>query len=76
MSMVTVLATMPAMWQRVLVEHIPDNHGRCWECRDSTGVAASWPCIVHTMAQQAEALAHGGRHSYGIDRPGSALRAG
>ncbi len=56
MSMVTILAGMPEVRSRALIEHIPDGRGRCWACRIS-GVAAAWPCAARKIAEEAESKA-------------------
>ncbi len=61
MAIAVILADMPDLWQRLLVEHVPDRNGRCWECRDSAGSAAKWPCVTRQIAEQAEALYEGRR---------------
>lgn len=77
MMMVTILAAMPDVLQRVLFEHIADDRGRCWECRDSSGIAADWPCLTRMIAEEAERLANsrrrGSRHR--LERSGFDLRA-
>ncbi len=57
MTMVAILAGMPDMRSRALIEHVPDGHGRCWACRTSTGVAAAWPCAARRIAEEAESKA-------------------
>lgn len=54
MSMVEILAVMPEVRYRALVEHVPDAHGRCWACRTSAGVTAAWPCAARRIAEEAE----------------------
>jgi len=66
MTMVTILADMPEVLQRVLVEHIPDAYGRCWECRDARGVA-EWPCVPRMIADDAERLRQSRRWAH-VDR--------
>lgn len=74
MSMISILATMPDVAQRILIEHVPDEHGQCWECRDVTGVAASWPCDARMIAEDAEAFAATAWHSLGAARREPVLR--
>ncbi len=57
MSMVTILAAMPEVRYRALVDHVPDGQGRCWTCRTSAGVIAAWPCAVRRIAEEAESKA-------------------
>ena len=57
MTMVTILAVMPEVRYRALVEHVPDSQGRCWACRTSTGVSAAWPCAARRIAEAAESKA-------------------
>ena len=57
MSMVTILAAMPEVRYRALVEHVPDGLGRCWACRTSAGVSAVWPCAARRIAEAAESKA-------------------
>lgn len=56
MAMASVLAEMPDLCERLLVEHQPDVHGRCSACRDEAGTQASWPCLTYQLAQEAKAM--------------------
>lgn len=72
MSMAVILANMPDLWQRLLVEHVPDYYGRCRECRSAAGVSAGWPCATRRIAEQARELhedARSGAHAAGRVRP-------
>lgn len=55
MAMAQVMSGMPDVWQRVLTEHIPDQDGRCYACRDG-GFSASWPCLTRQIAEQAKRI--------------------
>ena len=57
MTMATILAAMPDMRSRVLIEHVPDYQGRCWTCRISAEEAAAWPCAARRIAEEAESMA-------------------
>ncbi len=59
MMMVTILAAMPEVRSRALIEHVPDYQGRCWACRISAEEAAAWPCAARRIAEEAEAMAAG-----------------
>jgi hypothetical protein len=55
---VDVLYAMPALWGRLLVEHVPDPSGRrCQACTTAgTGSpGASWPCRIRDAAESAKA---------------------
>ena len=60
MSMASILADMPDMWRAVLAAHVPDQYGRCLACRDSSGIAAAWPCVTREVAEEARYLYEGG----------------
>lgn len=66
-AMVAILANMPDLWQRLLIVHVPDANGRCWDCRDSQGRAAVWPCVPRKIAEQAAALYESRAHD--VDPP-------
>lgn len=57
MTMVTILAAMPDVRSRALIEHVPDGQGRCWTCRTSAEVAAVRPCAIRRIAEEAESKA-------------------
>ena len=59
MTMATILAAMPEMRSRVLIEHVPDHRGRCWTCRISAEEAAAWPCAARRIAEEAESMVAG-----------------
>lgn len=60
MGMAVLLAEMPDLWRAALAEHVSDHHGLCVVCRDSSGLAASWPCLTHQVATEAERIYEGG----------------
>jgi hypothetical protein len=60
MSLVAVLAEMPDLLERTLTEHVPDGHGQCRECRDTSGVSAAWPCVMREVADEAQDIRAGG----------------
>ncbi|AEA25102.1 hypothetical protein ACFQ34_22545 [Pseudonocardia benzenivorans] len=60
MSLVAVLAGMPDLLERTLIEHAPDSRGQCRECRDSSGISAAWPCMMREMADEASDIRNGG----------------
>ena len=43
MALANILSEMPDLLERTLAEHTPDAQGFCRECRDATGVSATWP---------------------------------
>ncbi|WP_255426189.1 hypothetical protein [Pseudonocardia sp. C8] len=47
---------MPDLLARTLEEHTPDSEGFCRECRDATGVSATWPCVTREVAERARSL--------------------
>lgn len=49
------LAAMPDVADRLLIAHIPDEHGRCRACSTpGTGTPqAAWPCTLHASASAA-----------------------
>lgn len=59
MALASILSEMPDLLRRTLEEHTPDAHGYCRECRDATGVSASWPCVTRELAEEAQHI-HGG----------------
>ncbi|MGH3436591.1 MAG: hypothetical protein ACRDRN_08995 [Sciscionella sp.] len=61
MGMSAVLAHMPDLWLRILDEHVPDHGNQCRACRDDTGIAARWPCLTRTIAENAQAIYRSGR---------------
>lgn len=56
MTMATVLAEMPDLWQRTLTEHVPDETGYCRGCYNDSGDTAQWPCLSYQVAEQARTL--------------------
>lgn len=51
-----VLSAMPALWTRLLRQHVPDPTGRrCRACTTAgTGTpAATWPCRIRSAAETA-----------------------
>lgn len=59
MSMALVMSTMPDVWRKVLLEHVPDQGQRCSACRNAMGESASWPCQTYRVAQEAKWVAEG-----------------
>ncbi len=49
------LAPMVDVWQRLLVEHLPDQAGRCRTCtKGGTGLPSTpWPCSIYGIADLA-----------------------
>lgn len=76
MALANILSEMPDLLRRTLDEHTPDGQGYCRECRDSSGISASWPCVTRQLAEEAENMA--GRSSGDIagaaERPSVAGR--
>jgi hypothetical protein len=62
MSFAAVLAAMPDLLARALAEHVPDDHGRCRECRADDGTSAPWPCAMRLLADEARGMT-GARNS-------------
>lgn len=60
MGMAVLLAGMPDLCQTTLSKHVPDRSGLCVACRDSSGIAASWPCLTHQIATEAKYIYEGG----------------
>ncbi|MPZ64090.1 MAG: hypothetical protein GEU83_00700 [Pseudonocardiaceae bacterium] len=60
MGMATILAGMPDMWRDTLAAHVPDQHGYCQTCRNSSGVSATWPCRIREVAEEAKYIHDGG----------------
>jgi hypothetical protein len=56
MSFAAVLAAMPDLLARALAEHVPDDHGRCRECRADDGTSAPWPCAMRLLADEARGM--------------------
>ena len=56
MALANILSEMPDLLERTLEEHTPDSEGYCRECRDATGVSASWPCVTRELAEQARSM--------------------
>lgn len=56
MALANILSEMPDLLERTLSEHTPDSEGFCRECRDATGVSASWPCVTRELAEQARTM--------------------
>lgn len=52
------LAGLPEVTGRLLILHVPDQHGRCRACTaPGTGIpAAAWPCVLHFYAAAAEEI--------------------
>jgi hypothetical protein len=62
MSFAAVLAAMPDLLARALAEHVPDDHGRCRECRADDGTSAPWPCAMRLLADEARGMINGSRN--------------
>lgn len=60
MALASILSEMPDLLHRTLEEHTPDANGYCRECRDATGVSASWPCVTRELAEEAQHIHAGG----------------
>lgn len=60
MALANILSEMPDLLERTLAEHTPDAQGFCRECRDATGVSATWPCVTRELAEQARSMSSGG----------------
>lgn len=60
MALASILSEMPDLLRRTLEEHTPDANGYCRECRDATGVSASWPCVTRELAEEAQHINSGG----------------
>lgn len=56
MALANILSEMPDLLERTLAEHTPDAQGFCRECRDATGVSATWPCVTRELAEQARSM--------------------
>lgn len=60
MALANILSEMPDLLERTLAEHTPDTQGFCRECRDATGVSATWPCVTRELAEQARSMSSPG----------------
>lgn len=56
MALANILSEMPDLLERTLEEHTADSDGYCRECRDATGVSATWPCVTRELAEQARSM--------------------
>lgn len=75
MALANILSEMPDLLERTLAEHTPDAQGFCRECRDATGVSATWPCVTRELAEQARSMSSAEpRRSH--DRPAEGTVAG
>lgn len=74
MALANILSEMPDLLRRTLDEHTPDAQGYCRECRDASGISASWPCVTRQLAEEAETMAGGGRGAVPTERPSVAGR--
>ena len=56
------LAPMVDVWQRLLLQHVPDAAGRCRCCtKGGTGLPSTpWPCSIYGLADLAR-RSHGAR---------------
>lgn len=59
MALASILSEMPDLLRRTLEEHTPDAQGYCRECRDASGISATWPCVTRDLAEEAQHI-HGG----------------
>lgn len=50
------LATLPEVWQSLLVEHEADEHGRCRSCRGAGRPGPAYPCTLRVAAEDARDL--------------------
>ena len=57
-SMAEVMAGMPEVFRRLLVDHVPDRSGRCRACRSVRSAGERWPCSLHRIADDAQRI-HG-----------------
>jgi hypothetical protein len=57
---VELLAEMPDVVQRLIVEHVPDENNRCRGCTlPGTGRPNEpWPCSLRKLAERAHRLQH------------------
>lgn len=55
----TTISGMPEVWQRLLIEHVPDDHGRCTACRSSGMAGVPWPCTLRVIAEDAQTICGG-----------------
>ena len=60
MALASILSEMPDLLRRTLEEHSPDAQGYCRECRDASGISASWPCVTRELAEEAQHINGGG----------------
>ena len=60
-QLVELLAGMPDVVQRLIVEHVPDENNRCRGCTlPGTGRPNEpWPCSLRKLAEQARRLQPG-----------------
>jgi hypothetical protein len=60
-QLIELLADMPDVVQRLIVEHVPDENNRCRGCTlPGTGRPNEpWPCSLRTLAEQARGLQPG-----------------
>lgn len=56
MALANILSEMPDLLERTLAEHTPDDQGYCRECRDASGISATWPCVTRELAEQARSM--------------------
>lgn len=56
MALANILSEMPDLLERTLDEHTADSEGYCRECRDASGVSATWPCVTRELAEQARSM--------------------
>jgi hypothetical protein len=56
--MAAELAQMVDVWQRLLVEHVPDRSGCCRTCtKGGTGLPTTpWPCAINGIAEMARRI--------------------
>lgn len=56
--MAVVMSSMPEVWARLLVEHVPDRLGRCRACATGNGSGAGvpWPCTLQVIAADARLI--------------------
>jgi hypothetical protein len=51
------LSSLPEVWQSLLIEHEPDEYGRCRICRSSGTPGVRWPCTLRVAAEDARDIA-------------------
>jgi hypothetical protein len=52
----SVISGMPEVWTRLLHRHVPDERGRCADCRNASTAGVPWPCTLRVIAEDAQAI--------------------